>query len=65
MEYLPPFVVHGTIQNLDEGRYRQRAEDYREALIGLRDGTLSFLNLDAEAYMNDALPKQESDSNGR
>lgn len=23
MEYLPPFVVHGTLQNPDEGRYRR------------------------------------------
>ena len=65
MEYLPPFVVHGTLQNPDEGRFRQRAEDYREALIGLRDDTLSYGDLHAEAYMNDALPEKESNSHGR
>ena len=65
MEYLPPFVVHGTLQNPDEGRFRQRAEDYREALIGLRDATLNLDGIDTEAYMNDALPEKESNSHGR
>lgn len=57
MEYLPPFVVHGTLQLEWEDHMSQLASDYRDALIGLRDGTLDLANLHEGAYLNDALPR--------
>ena len=43
MDYLPPFVVHGT-HSLSEVEIRAHAEDYSATIQALRDGTL---NLDA------------------
>jgi glutathione-regulated potassium-efflux system ancillary protein KefG len=39
MDYLPPFVVHGT-HALDDDGILRHAADYRRTLIALRDGTL-------------------------
>ena len=39
MDYLPPFVVHGTY-GLGEAEIETAAADYRRLLVGLRDGTL-------------------------
>ena len=39
MEYLPPFVVHGT-HALDDADIDRFAFDYRRVLEGLRDGRL-------------------------
>ena len=61
MEYLPPFVVHGMLQSPEDAQLRRRAEDYRDALVGLRDDTLNLDDLNSEAYLNDALPTLESD----
>jgi len=54
MEYLPPFVVHGshTIKNQDIENY---AVLYRELLLSLRDETLSKKNLSKVEYLNDLL----------
>jgi glutathione-regulated potassium-efflux system ancillary protein KefG len=41
MEFLPPFVVHGTHQ-LDGGAIEKHAKDYRRVLEALRDGRLDF-----------------------
>lgn len=41
MEYLPPFVVHGT-HALGEPAILAHAGDYRRVLVGLRDGTLDL-----------------------
>jgi glutathione-regulated potassium-efflux system ancillary protein KefG len=41
MDYLPPFVVHGTHQ-LGARDIERHGEDYRGILIGLRDGTLDL-----------------------
>jgi glutathione-regulated potassium-efflux system ancillary protein KefG len=58
MEYLPPFVVHGThrLADADIGRH---ASDYRRALEALRDGRLDLtavrrlprLNADLDAVI--------------
>jgi len=61
MHYLPPFVAHGMRQRPAEETLRQYASAYRQALTGLRDGTLSLEDLDADAYLNDALPTAASD----
>lgn len=56
MQYLPPFVVHGTLQNHAEDHLDRVAADYRRALTGLRDGTLDTdALLKQGAYLNDAL----------
>ena len=41
MEYLPPFVIHGT-HRLASREIEARAETYRSVLLGLRDGTLDL-----------------------
>lgn len=41
MEYLPPFVVHGT-HGMKESEIRKHSEDYRRMLEALRDGRVDF-----------------------
>lgn len=41
MEYLPPFVVHGT-HTITEKKIACHGEDYREVILALRDGLLDF-----------------------
>ena len=41
MEWLPPFVVHGT-HLLDDEHLRRHAGDYRRVLTALRDGTVDL-----------------------
>lgn len=41
MDYLPPFVVHGT-HTITEQEIARHGEDYRRILIALRDGTVDF-----------------------
>lgn len=41
MDYLPPFVVHGT-HGMTEAEIRGHARDYRRVVEGLRDGTLDL-----------------------
>jgi glutathione-regulated potassium-efflux system ancillary protein KefG len=59
MEFLPPFVVHGT-HSLSAPGILRHAEDYRRTLVALRDGTLDLerarhlprLNSDLEAILS-------------
>ncbi len=58
MQYLPPFVVHGTLQDQVDDQLEGMAADYRRALIALRDGTLDAHALSEQvAYLNDVLPQ--------
>ena len=41
MDYLPPFVVHGT-HMITEQEIARYGEDYRRIIIALRDGTVDF-----------------------
>ena len=54
MEYLPPFVVHGshTINNSDIEKY---AVQYKELLISLRDESLNRKKLTTADYLNDVI----------
>jgi len=52
MEYLPPFVVHGT-HLLTEEQIQGHADDYRRALVALRDGTLDVQTLSSERFNSD------------
>ncbi|MDX2432242.1 MAG: NAD(P)H-dependent oxidoreductase [Bacteroides sp.] len=52
MNYLPPFVVHGT-HLLDIKGIIEAGEEYRRVLIALRDGTIGSGELAAFEYTND------------
>ena len=54
MDYLPPFVVHGT-HLLDEAGIRQAGEEYRKVVISLRDGIFSPQELAGHEYVNDII----------
>lgn len=41
MDYLPPFVIHGT-HSMKTESILEHANDYRRTLIGLRDGTIDL-----------------------
>ena len=55
MEYLPPFVVHGTFTVTNE-QIENHGEDYKKVIIALRDGLIDF-----EAARS--LPRLNSDMN--
>ena len=40
IEWLPPFVVHGT-HSLDDAELQRAADDYRRVVIALRDGDVA------------------------
>jgi len=60
MDYLPPFVVHGT-HGLGERESLRHAEDYRRTLVALRDGKIDLerarrlprLNSDLDAILDE------------
>ncbi len=52
MQYLPPFVVHGT-HLLDIRGIIEAGQEYRKAIIALRDGTIGTAELSAFEYTND------------
>jgi glutathione-regulated potassium-efflux system ancillary protein KefG len=54
MEYLPPFVVHGT-HLLEKEGILQAGQDYRKFIIALRDGTFSPEELRKLQYANDII----------
>ena len=54
MDYLPPFVVHGS-HLLDEHGINKAAEDYKKLLIALRDSIFSNEEISKYEYLNDLL----------
>jgi glutathione-regulated potassium-efflux system ancillary protein KefG len=54
MQYLPPFVVHGS-HLLDEEEIRVQSGLYREAILGLRNGIFSDDELLRAEYLNDLM----------
>lgn len=58
MRWLPPFVVQGTLQQ-DDVYFARSAAAYRDALEGLRDGTLPLDDLPDDALLNDIVPTSE------
>jgi len=52
MQWLPPFVVHGT-HLLDDAGIRRHADDYRRVLTALRDGDLELDAVRDLARIND------------
>ena len=58
MDYLPPFVVHGTHMFTEEG-IEEAARKYRSILISLRDEIFSMNEIMQCYYLNDLLEKSE------
>jgi glutathione-regulated potassium-efflux system ancillary protein KefG len=52
MDYLPPFVVHGT-HLMDDEEMAKAAGEYQKALEQLRNGGLDARQLEGCTYMND------------
>ena len=62
MDYLPPFVIHGT-HALKQDDIEPLAEEYKRTIIALRDGTFDFEKADTYARINsdlDAVIKSEA-----
>ncbi|MCL6433158.1 MAG: NAD(P)H-dependent oxidoreductase [Leptolyngbyaceae cyanobacterium HOT.MB2.61] len=55
MEYLPPFVVHGTHQLREQDQIARHAEDYRRAIVALRDGAIAWDKLSQVKLLNENL----------
>ncbi len=55
MEWLPPFAVFGIHRGLPAEQVNSYAEDYRRAVIALRDGTLDTLQAMQGPYLNSDL----------
>jgi len=55
MEWLPPFAVLGIHRGLPDHRINAHAEDYRRAVIALRDGTLDVRRAREHHYLNSDL----------
>ncbi|MDZ7955339.1 NAD(P)H-dependent oxidoreductase [Nostoc sp. DedQUE09] len=55
MEYLPPFLVHETHQLREQHQIAKHADDYRTAIIGLRDNTISWELLKQFKHLNQNL----------
>lgn len=51
MQFLPPFVVHGT-RNITQQSIKQHGEDYRTLLLALRAGQLDSASAQAQQKLN-------------
>lgn len=54
MNYLPPFVIHGS-HTVSEDEIEIQAEKYRNAMLFLRDTTFDFAEISKSEYLNDYL----------
>lgn len=54
MEYLPPFVVHGS-HLLSKDKMGNWADDYKTVLIALRENLYSFDEIKKQEYLNDLI----------
>lgn len=52
MEYLPPFVVHGT-HNMTDKKYAERGTEYRELLTYIENNELNIKKIKEFNYLND------------
>jgi glutathione-regulated potassium-efflux system ancillary protein KefG len=55
MDYLPPFVIHGTHQIRDLAVINDHAQSYRRTLLALRDNQINWETLSRLTRFNDAL----------
>ena len=58
MEYLPPFVVFGSLKLVDEQALTDRAIAYRRVIEGLRDERFDLTQSPLQDYFNDILGAQ-------
>jgi glutathione-regulated potassium-efflux system ancillary protein KefG len=58
MEYLPPFVVFGSLKLVDEQALTDRATAYRRVIEGLRDERFDLTQSPLPDYFNDILGAQ-------
>lgn len=54
LEYLPPFVIHGT-HSMDEEGYLKYAKRYNQLLVYLVNGNITFNEVSGFEYLNDWL----------
>lgn len=59
MRWVPPFVVHDTMQQ-DDDYLHDTALAYRAALEGLSDGSLDVDGLPPDSLLNDAVTSTEA-----
>ncbi len=52
MQYLPPFVVHGS-HTISQEQLQEYTQKYRELLLGLRDEKINLNELCSKEYAND------------
>ncbi len=52
MEYLPPFVIHGTHQLREADQIALCVEEYRTAIAALRDDVVDWQQLPQHLYLN-------------
>ena len=52
MEWLPPFAVLGVHRGLPTAKINNHAEDYRRAVIALRDGTMNIKLIQESDHLN-------------
>ncbi len=55
MEYLPPFVVHGTHKLQEQQQIAKHAKDYRSVIIALRNNTVHWAHLTECKRLNEDL----------
>lgn len=55
MDYLPPFVIHGTHQLRELSHIAKHADDYRAAIAALRDNAIDWSKLNQCKFLNDNL----------
>jgi glutathione-regulated potassium-efflux system ancillary protein KefG len=52
MNYLPPFIVHGSIRLVDSAEIDRHANDYARVLAALRNGKINVARLEKVARLN-------------
>lgn len=55
IEYLPPFIVYGTHKLREQHQIAKHAEDYRTAIVALRDDTINWSLLEQCDRLNQSL----------
>jgi glutathione-regulated potassium-efflux system ancillary protein KefG len=54
MEYLPPFVVHGS-HLLQQDQMKETADSYKKILVALRENLFSYEEIRKQTYLNDLM----------
>lgn len=65
MEYLPPFVVYGTHRLKEHHQIAEHVNDFRAAIVALRDNTVNWDFLRKCKYLNHDLKQLIQHSEGR